>query len=145
MKRKIRNYLFLASLLCLTCAFVDGPETYRGSSTKESVSAAPVGGAFLSFAGKNGGEITKKEVGSQSELMVEGCAKGSKILKYTLEITKGGHTTSLHAESNKLSAEIQSKLKSLSAGDSFEFTQIKALLPNGKDVVDVHGQKFIVV
>lgn len=37
------------------------------------------------------------------------------------------------------------QLKSLSKGDSFEFQRTKAHLPNGKDVVDVHAKKFIVV
>lgn len=36
------------------------------------------------------------------------------------------------------------QMKSLSKGDSFEFQNTKAYLPNNKDVVDVHGKKFIV-
>jgi hypothetical protein len=40
---------------------------------------------------------------------------------------------------------MQNKLKSLSAGDYFEFSQIKAYLPNGKDVVEVSAKKYFVI
>lgn len=36
-------------------------------------------------------------------------------------------------------------LQSLSEGDRFEFKQIKAYLPNGKDKVDVFAKPFKVV
>ena len=80
----------------------------------------------------------------QSELGVEGCAKGARIFQFTLVVAKGGKTSSYKAAANKLTPEMLSALKSLSVGDSFEFKQVKAYMPNGKDVADVHAQKFIV-
>lgn len=97
------------------------------------------------FAGKFGGEITQKEIASNSEVKVEGCAKGSRIFQFTLSVTKNGKTSTLTNKSNLLTDEMITQLKSLSKGDSFEFQQTKAYLPNSKDVVDVHGKKFVVV
>jgi hypothetical protein len=107
--------------------------------------AIPVGGAYLVFAGKNGGKIEKKELASQTELKVDGCAKGSRIFTFSLEVNKGGKKSMLNADSNVLTREMISRLQNLSPGDSFEFKSIRAYLPNGKDVVDVHGERFVVV
>jgi hypothetical protein len=104
-----------------------------------------VGGAYLVFAGKNGGSITKSEMRGQTELSVEGCAKGSKIFTYTLEIHAGGKTRSLEAKSNKLTTEMVTALQSLKVGETFQFKSMKAQLPEGKDIVDVSSEKFTVV
>ncbi len=103
------------------------------------------GGAYLLFAGKFGGEISRKEIAGHSEVRVDGCAKGSQIFQFTLHITKGGNTVALKSKSNVLTADMIAKLKSLSKGDYFEFRNTKAHLPNGKDVVNVHARRFYVV
>ena len=106
---------------------------------------APVGGAFLVFAGKNGGNIKMSELQGKTELAVEGCAKGSEIFSFVLDINSGGKTRTYKASSNVLSNEMVAALKGLHAGDSFEFKSIKANLPNDKEVVDVHGYRYVIV
>ena len=76
---------------------------------------------------------------------MDGCAVGSRIFTYTIDINKGGTICTFKAESNTLSKEMLAKMKELNTGDSFEFKKIKAYLPNGKDMVDVHSKKFVVV
>lgn len=56
---------------------------------------APVGGAYLVFADKMGGEISPEKIRTQCELAVAGCAKGSKIFSFTLLVIKSGKRTSL--------------------------------------------------
>jgi len=144
MKNAIKNLLFSAVIICLSSSFVSGP-VMNDSVSKEGISTATsFGGAYLYFAGKYGGEIKKKDLAGQKELKVEGCAKGSRIISYTLEVNKRGTKSSLSGRSNVLSDEMVSKLQSLEAGDTFEFREMKATMPNGKDIVDVHGQKFVV-
>ena len=63
----------------------------------------------------------------------------------TIHITKAGKTSKLSNRSNALTSEMLAALKSLSKGDEFEFSNTKAYLPNGKDMVDVHARKFMVV
>jgi hypothetical protein len=135
MKNTIKHLFLSVSILLFTCAFIEKP----------AVTMTPPGGAYAVFAGKFGGDITKKEIAENQKLSVEGCARGSEIFKFTLNITKNGKTNSYQSESNILNKELISKLKELSPGDAFEFTKTKAYLPNGKDVVDVHGRKFVVV
>lgn len=130
----IKKLLLLSTVLLFTCSFVGN-----------QVIPMPPGGAYAIFSGKFGGEITKKEIAEHQKLSVDGCAKGSRIFKFTLEVTKNGKTSSFQNDSNVLTKEMITKLKELSPGDAFEFTKTKAYLPNGKDVVDVHGKKFVVV
>jgi hypothetical protein len=104
-----------------------------------------LGGAYLVFAGKNGGQITRSELRGQKELGVDGCAKGSRIFSFSLEISRDGKTQKMTASSNVLSNDMITALGKLESGDSFEFKSMKAYLPNGKDVVDVQGRKFEVV
>jgi hypothetical protein len=146
MKLKFKNHLFYTLAICLAFSAFEGLQAFSGKTGLPGLSAtATVGGAYLLFAGRFGGEVSKKEIAEQKELAVEGCAKGSRIFQYTLVVTKGNQTFTYKASSNALTMEMQAKLKSLAAGDSFEFTQIKAYLPDGKDVVDVHGKKFNVI
>lgn len=142
MKNKLKHLLYL-TLMLLPAGFsarisvpLSGPEATAGTA---------YGGAYVVFAGKFGGEITRKEIESHSEVKVEGCAKGSRIFQFTLSVTKNGKTSTLTNQSNILTGEMAAQLKSLSKGDSFEFQQTKAYLPNSKNVVDVHGRKFVVV
>lgn len=60
----------------------------------------------------------------------------------TIHITKAGKTSKLSNRSNALTSEMLAALKSLSKGDEFEFSNTKAYLPNGKDVVDVHAKSL---
>lgn len=141
----MKNLFLMLMVVCTASAFtIETPKNPVGM-LKTRVSSTPLlGGAYLVFAGKRGGVVSKKEIDVQRELAVEGCAKGSKIFKYTLQITKGGTTTSYKADSHTLTAEMQTSLKSLTKGDSFEFVEIKAYLPDGKEVVNVWGEKFVV-
>jgi hypothetical protein len=146
MKSRILNLLFAAGILCFASSGIGSPlALHKQTDFSFSPVNKAIGGAFLVFAGKHGGEIKKSELNGNSVLGVEGCAKGSRIFKFTLEITKSGVLTTMQADSNVLTSEMMAKLKSLSPGDSFEFKEMKAYMPNGKDVVDVHGQKFVVV
>jgi hypothetical protein len=146
MKKKVKKFLFSGILLLLTCSFSEGPalnpEPATGAAALREV---PFGGAYIMFAGKFGGEITRKEIARHHDLKVDGCATGSRIFTFTLDVTKDGKTTSLETESNVLTKEMVSHLTSLMPGDEFEFRNTKAFLPNGKDVVDVQGRKFVVV
>ncbi len=145
MKNAIKNLVLSAIVLCLAYSFANAPVSAGAATAEATISTPlPVGGAYLMFAGKYGGSITKKEMEGQNQLGVDGCARGSKIFQYTLEVSKGGKTSSHQADSNVLTKEMVTQLKSLSAGDSFEFKKIKAHLPNKKDVVDVHSKKFVV-
>lgn len=107
--------------------------------------SSPIGGAYLVFADKMGGEISPQKILTQCELAVAGCAKGSKIFTFTLQVTKSGKRTTMKTDSNELTTAMRNLLQSLSAGDRFEFKYIKAYLPNGKDKVDVFAKPFRVV
>ena len=136
----------LPALLLLASSFVKQPVPASSSLVDLGIKPAPpYGGVYLVFAGKYGGEITKQEMDSQTELKVEGCHKGAWISGFTLLITKNGQTSTLMGNSYVLTADMRSKLKSLAKGDQFEFRNAKAHLPNSKDVVDVRGSKFVVV
>jgi hypothetical protein len=146
MKSTIKNLFLSAAVVLLACSFAEGPATCTtGNADLPALKATPVGGAYLVFANKMGGEITQKEIAGQNKLGVDGCARGSRIFQYTLNVTKRGRTSSYRAKSNILSKEMLTQLNSLSAGDEFEFKKIQAYLPNGKDVVDVHARKFTIV
>lgn len=125
-------YLLNLAVLLLLCSFT--PVNKEGA-----------GGAHLLFANRYGGEITKAEIAGHKSLKVEGCARGSRIFEYTLTITKKGKTIVFSNQSNTLTDEMLSQLNGLSRGDEFQFSKTKAYLPNGKDVVDVHSSKFVVV
>ena len=142
MKNKIKQ-LFCLAFLIAPAGFLSGftVPSHTPAAGRETVA----GGAYVIFAGKYGGEITRKEIESHSEVKVDGCAAGSKIFQFTLSITKGGQTTMLTGQSGVLTGEMLNRLKNLSKGDSFEFQNTKARLPNDGDVVNVHGKKFVVV
>ena len=102
------------------------------------------GGAYLVFAGKFGGELSKKDIAGTKILGVDGCAKGSVIYQFDLKITKKGKTTTFHGKSNHLTKEMHAQLMQLSAGDEFIFKNIKARLPK-EGTVDVWARKFTIV
>lgn len=130
----------------LLCAFsfpLESPATPLTDCSSTEI--VPWGGAYLEFAGKFGGKVTREQIADQRELQVKGCAKGSRIFTFTLKITHAGRTTSYAADSNCLTDDMLDKLRALQAGDTFTFKKIKAYLPNEKDVVDVHSREFEVV
>ncbi len=141
MKNKAMHFLYLF-LLMFPAGFLAGVSNPTASPV---AGLEPYGGAYVVFAGKFGGAITRQEIASHSDVQVEGCARGSRIFQFTLRITKNGTTTTFKNTSNRLTDQMIARLKSLSKGDSFDFQQTKAYLPNSRDVVDVHGKKFIVV
>ena len=136
MKNKLSLFVYLVLLLC--------PAGFLAGSSPAPAGTDVFGGAYVIFAGKFGGEITRQEIEKNSAITVDGCAAGSRVFQFTLRINKGGKTSTLAGQSNLLSPEMVTQLKSLSKGDSFEFQQTKAYLPNGKDVVDVRGKPFVV-
>ncbi|MCB0628582.1 MAG: hypothetical protein R2824_25710 [Saprospiraceae bacterium] len=141
------SLLFTALLALLFCSFTGGPVGNNSNPAAEKISVDDLsfGGAYLVFGKKYGGEITKKQFAGQRQLGVDGCAAGSRIFTYQLQITHAGKTAYYSAESNMLSEDMVAKLKSLVQGDTFQFKKIQAYLPNGKDVVDVHSREFVVV
>jgi len=146
MKKKLMNFLLSGAVLLLACSFTGSPVVHPETTSEVSATdAAPVGGAFLKFAGKFGGEITRKEIAEHQELSVDGCARGSRVTQFALDITQNGKTTSLQSDSGALTKAMLSKLRSLASGDSFEFKKTKAYVPDWKDTVDVQSKKFVVV
>jgi hypothetical protein len=146
MKNTVNHVLYL-TLMLLPVSFLAGKSApcITPAPDPEAAMEAVYGGAYVVFAGKFGGEITRQEIETNTEIKVEGCAKGSRIFQFTLYITKNGQTSTLTNKSSLLTGEMIARLKSLSKGDSFEFQQTKAYLPNSTKTVDVHGRKFIVV
>ena len=138
-------YLILLLLPTSFLARISVPPAPAPVAGPEAAIEAANGGAYVVFAGKFGGEITRKEIENNSEVQVDGCAKGSQVFQFTLSITKNGKTNTLTNRSNLLTAGMKAQLKSLSKGDSFEFQNTKAYTPNSRDVVDVHGRMFVVV
>ncbi len=138
----MKNYLFLFSLLLLTCSFTHESFTVQPLATTDALNP---GGAYAMFAGKFGGKITREEIASHQQLTVDGCAKGSRIFTFTLKVRSGGKSVFFQTDSPKLTRAMHAKLKTLSTGDTFEFSRMKAYLPNGKDMVDVQGRKFTVI
>ena len=137
--------LFLAVVtVLLTGLFYQTAKAHFSLDSKVVLDAEMFGGAYLVFAGKFGGELTKKDIANTKILGVDGCAKGSKIYQFDLKITKNGKTTTFHGKSNELTEEMHSQLKQLSIGDEFTFKNTKAKLPK-EGTVDVWAKKFTIV
>jgi hypothetical protein len=102
------------------------------------------GGAYLTIAEKFGGEITLQELKSTEELGVAGCAAGSKIVQFRLEIYAAQGKKTFKRSTHRIDREISGSLGKLKVGDSFNFFSVKATLPSG-DKVDVVSRKFIVI
>ncbi len=142
----ISKLLLTSSLFFMLSAFVRSPDAPIPVTFNTKVEAeANIGGAYLTFADKFGGEVSQHDLVKHQRVEVSGCAKGSKIFQFTIYITKKGKTTSLQTKSSNLTDEMLTALRTLSKGDEFEFKKVKAYLPNGKDVVDVWAKKFVVV
>ena len=71
MKSIIKHFLFSAAALLLTCSFVEKPVSYTETTPEPTLKSTPVGGIYAVFAGKFGGNVSKKEIAAQRELKVE--------------------------------------------------------------------------
>lgn len=138
------NSLLLFGMTLFALALPVNP-SYGALTTNDAYLDTPAGGAYVVFAGKTGGEIRRSEIAGQTEVQVDGCAKGYKVIAYTLEITRGQAKSTYKSNTNQLTKEMQSKLQSLAKGDTFEFKLMKAQQDADKHIVDVHGSKFTVV
>lgn len=122
--------------------------TLGNSSTKtiptQSIKTNSIGGAYLTIAGKFGGDISNIELKGHYKLGVEGCAKGSLITTYTIEIKSNGKTVAIEENSNVLRSKTLILLNSLKKGDSFSFKNVKAKLPTGNSI-DVSCRTFTIV
>ncbi len=137
--------LFLALATILLAGISYQPSNAHISMDSKTASDLDLfGGAYLTFAGKHGGDLTKQEVAKTKALEVEGCAKGSVVFQFSLEITKNGKTTTFAGKSNDLTTEMHNLLKQLSAGDEFTFKNTKARLPK-EEIVEVWAKKFTIV
>ena len=141
MKNKVQNLFFAITMLFFTGGLFSFSTTEISSATESEI----IGGAYLTFADKFGGTVTRKDLNKNSKIGVAGCAKGSKIFQFKLKTTKNGKTTTLEGTSPKLTKKMLSDLRSLSKGDEFIFKKVKAYLPDGESEVDVWGKVFIVV
>lgn len=126
--KTIKAFLLLATLLGFAFSPID----------------SKVGGAYATFNGKFGGEITRADLATTSELGVAGCAAGSRIFTFTLTIVSPSKTVTFKGTSHEFTADMMMSLKSMRKGDTFEFTKMKAKLPSG-GIVDVTGKKFIII
>ena len=137
--------LLLLAMILFAMALPNIP-SYGNLDTRDvCLDKSTIGGAYVVFAGKTGGEIRKSEIAGQTEVRVDGCAKVYRVMTYTLEITSGKSKSIYQSSSNQLTKEMKAKLESLTKGDTFEFKLMKAQQDAGKDIVDVHGSKFTVV
>ncbi len=136
MKNQIKILLSCMALMCFAMGF---------SPNAEREFSSPNGGAYLTFAGKFGGELTTKDLKKYKKVEVSGCAKGSKIFKFTLHIVKKGKHKTHRTQSSNLTATMLRDLQTLTKGDKFYFKNVEAHLPNGKDKVDVHTRTFTII
>ncbi len=146
MKITIQSSLFAALLLCLFAAFATDAQAAVKPIGTPVLAKDDVGGGFLVFCGKRGGTIAKKDFVGKSSLQIEGCPGASEtiIMNFSLEIVKGGKTTTLQSNNDCLTNEMVAQLKTLSKGDSFEFKKVWARWPNSQDTYQVRTEKFTV-
>ncbi len=97
--------------------------------------AIKIGGAYLTFAGEFGGEITLERMSTTNKLGVAGCAAGSLITKFTLKIKRQHkRVQTFKGNSHLLNEQLKSVLKELKSGDTFAFSKVSAKLPTGNSV-----------
>lgn len=149
MKNTMKFSLLTALVLCFTTTFTNtvAHAALPFFKAKATMSCEPLfGGAYLIFGGKTGGKIAKKDFEGQTRLALGGCpgAKESTILRFSLDITKDGKTTTLTSSTDRLTKEMVAKLKALAIGDTFEFKKVMAKWPNYEEEYEVRTQKYIV-
>ena len=141
MKKQIVLFGLIASLFLV--AFTTTKDKKNNTSIQNEV--LKIGGAYLTFAGEFGGEITLEKMSATNQLGVAGCAAGSLITKFTLKVKrKNKRTQTITGTSHLLNKRIKSILKELKVGDSFEFNKVRAKLPTGGSV-DVVCRNFTVI
>ena len=119
-------------------------ETERSNIAVENATIK-IGGAYLTFAGEFGGEITLKKMNATNKLGVAGCAAGSLITKFTLKIKRQHQRVqTFKGTSHLLNKQLKSVLKELKTGDTFEFSKVRAKLSTGSSV-DVICRTFSVI
>ena len=138
---------FSASLLFLIGMINQSPASIicatNGNINTISVEEV-LGGAYLTYADKFGGEISNEELRTTTELGIAGCAVGSKIYAFNLVVKANGKTRRFVRKSYVLSKEILKSLQSLKPGDTFKFTEIRVTLPSGSKI-DALGRTFTIV
>jgi len=131
MKKNIVLFGLIAAL------FLVGFTTNKAAKNNSVIenSALKVGGAYLTFAGEFGGEITLKKMSATNKLGVAGCAAGSLITKFTLKIKRQHQRVeTFKGTSHLLNKHLKSVLKELKTGDTFEFSKVRAKLSTGSSV-----------
>ncbi len=142
--KSLATFLFLVGVVGqVQSKAINIPCEADNTASLDCVANLP-GGAYLTFAGKFGGEINKSELSSTTELGIAGCAVGSKIYDFSLKINFGGETVSFKGDTYVLSKEILKNLRELTPVDTFEFTEIKAYLPSGSKI-DALGRIFTII
>lgn len=141
MKKHIVLFGLIASLLLVS--FTTNKE--EKNNTLPQLEAIKIGGAYLTFAGEFGGDITLKKMSATNQLGVAGCAAGSLITKFTLKVKrKNKRTQTITGTSHQFNKHIKTVLEELKIGDSFEFSRVRAKLPSGGSV-DVICRSFTVI
>jgi hypothetical protein len=141
MKKHIVLLGLFASLFLV--AFTTNKTKEINTVTKKET--VKIGGAYLTFAGEFGGDITLKKMNATNQLGVAGCASGSLITKFTLKVKrKNKRVQTISGTSHQLNKHIKSILEELEVGDTFQFSKVKAKLPNGRSV-DVICRNFTVI
>jgi hypothetical protein len=141
MKKHIVLFSFIVSLFLV--AFTTNKSVVDDTSILSK--NLKVGGAYLTFAGEFGGEITLKKIKATNMLGVAGCASGSLIKKFTVKIhRKNKRTQTFNGKSHLLTKQIKSALKEMKSGDTFQFSRVTARLPTG-GIVDVTCRTFRVI
>lgn len=140
-----KSIFWLHGLFCLLFFVTIHPQSMAKEvpSTGITLNRAEWGGIFLIFANQTGGEISREQLKGQKELRVEGCVKGSRVSSFTLVISSHGNKKTFSASDHSLTKEMVTALESLETGDAFEFTSVKATLPDQK-VVNVFTKKYVV-
>jgi len=145
----MKNFLkssLAAFLLSVLFLFISAPTTGSGLTLlcDGESDTEFMGGAYATFAGKFGGDITQKELILNSEVGVAGCAVGSLIYKFSLHVSSDNKTRVFKGTSHLLTRDMLKSLRSLKQGDTFEFKGIKGHLPSGSEI-EVLGRIFTVV
>lgn len=91
------------------------------------------GGAMVTFAGKRSGEI-ETSLAKRTTTLFAKYPKDGKIISYDMIITEGDKTIKLSGKGNKLTGEMNIKLKKMQKGDSIKFTNIKVEWREGKSI-----------
>lgn len=105
-----------------------------------------LGGAYLTFDGKFGGTVNKECIKKTTKLGVDGCASGSLIKEFTLVIKKQKKKSQFFkGKSHLLTDKMKVALQSLNVGDSFDFRNVTAQLPNRGGKIDVTSRRFTVI